>query len=1017
MKPILLVLLAVMTGVSLVFSQSEVPTIPFRDFLPEGHMENIPLADSSIQQCYIFRTTAGVRYTVESSTDLTNWTPQDEIYGLGNEYVVTMREYTPPPPPPPGTPPVIRPAPAINASIRLQRASGPEGGIVVAWPSHDHGGPIVVRIAGEMDPGWNQIPLFSNRFGGYYFFIWHPWYVAALPLSDSILGPKDTALLAALEASLPAMNQQVADSIVLSRNAPLPGPELPGSKRFWRVKVDPDVDTDSDGSPDWAEFEIFTRGTGMLASGVIGEAFNADTNSDGIPDGQQLDTDGDGTPDAFDPDPNDNATFVPIGPEPRYALFEIPGNAIQINDLGTVILSEKVWKNGTLSNLQGGGVTAPLASASGINDLDVILGTANRDSNGTDFPASLTGKICYWSSPTANYQTLQVVEGGQTVVAFCHHDARCEQGPAPIISTTGRFIGEGYVENPPPDYRDDFEGASTLWSIPASGSSSSRTASPSGSIYLSGSTFGTELIWGHTRPIDLERPGTIHGSGAIPPLPFVPYNVIALPLPKGGEIYFASSKPAELFDDNDETPATVVYQAGSWQPNKTYATAIDIARDDTAVGRNQPGKTAPILLNGIWTGIEKTVPGVPAAWRDPSIKLVDTTSNGWILGRDTIHSNSAALLPIKVDGVDPDVVPPPLPPAPGTPPFNPPEFLAGGVDHTSMTAIGGNGRVPQIWIMAPNGGAANTVRFQSPLNLNSNLKLTSNSQVNFSPDVVESKDTQIHVRGEVQNTVDNSPTLKLGSKQDALNTPLKVKAMKRRTVKLAVHKVFGLDEHGNPTTPANFPSKADLEVALNKVYGKQVNTFFDATMYDEKGPAQTGIDFDFAVDNNDRKLKVRPLTDPELLAATPNAKAEGDAATANIDIWVIGGGVTLVLDGKPVYGSHCGEAGVGKVIIDGNLTGYSGTAEENAKLMMHVFAHEIGHVMMTDDHPDEEIGSAKLKWKYTDSLTVDARDKERLMCSGDNSNFSNPGKQLIKREWDLIEDWLKNEELQNRMNP
>ena len=38
MKPILLVLLAVMTGVSLVFSQSEVPTNPFRDFLPEGHM-------------------------------------------------------------------------------------------------------------------------------------------------------------------------------------------------------------------------------------------------------------------------------------------------------------------------------------------------------------------------------------------------------------------------------------------------------------------------------------------------------------------------------------------------------------------------------------------------------------------------------------------------------------------------------------------------------------------------------------------------------------------------------------------------------------------------------------------------------------------------------------------------------------------------------------------------------------------------------------------------------------------
>lgn len=82
-----------------------------------------------------------------------------------------------------------------------------------------------------------------------------------------------------------------------------------------------------------------------------------------------------------------------------------------------------------------------------------------------------------------------------------------------------------------------------------------------------------------------------------------PPSIIALPRPNGGEVYFAISKPAELFEDIDETPATIIYQAGGWQPNKTYATAIDIAKNGTAVGRNQPGKTAPILLNGKW--IEK----------------------------------------------------------------------------------------------------------------------------------------------------------------------------------------------------------------------------------------------------------------------------------------------------------------------------------------------------------------------------------------------------------------------------
>jgi hypothetical protein len=44
-----------------------------RDFRPESHMENIPLPDSSVQQCYVFLTTPGVGYAVESSDDLTTW--------------------------------------------------------------------------------------------------------------------------------------------------------------------------------------------------------------------------------------------------------------------------------------------------------------------------------------------------------------------------------------------------------------------------------------------------------------------------------------------------------------------------------------------------------------------------------------------------------------------------------------------------------------------------------------------------------------------------------------------------------------------------------------------------------------------------------------------------------------------------------------------------------------------------------------------------------------------------------
>lgn len=110
-----------------------------RDFRPETRMENLPAGDSSIQQCVIFRTTAGVRYTVESSTDMTHSVAEESFYGVGNEYVTTLREYTPPPPPLPGTPPSTPPTPAKAASVRLQRAAG---STVASWASLDHGGPV-----------------------------------------------------------------------------------------------------------------------------------------------------------------------------------------------------------------------------------------------------------------------------------------------------------------------------------------------------------------------------------------------------------------------------------------------------------------------------------------------------------------------------------------------------------------------------------------------------------------------------------------------------------------------------------------------------------------------------------------------------------------------------------------------------------------------------------------------------------------------------------------------------------
>jgi len=585
MKPFLFVLLAVMSAASLAFSQQEQSATTARDFRPVAHSENIPGTNGSVLQCYVFKTTPGIGYQVEVSNDLIHWTTTDTVYGLGHEYVVTMREFAAAPPPAPGAPPNTPPSvPTKCVSVRMQPAAGTESGTVVAWPSLDNGSAVVVKMEGILHAGWASVPLYAGGFGDYEFFVWHPGTSIDPPAENPVLGPEDTAMLAALEESLPMMNTQVATSAERSRNAPPPAPSDPDSLRFWRIKVDAGIDTDTDCSPDWAEFEMAANGTGGMVAGVTGDAFNADTNNDGIPDGQQIDSDGDGTPDASDPAVSDATTFIPLAPLPRYAMFEIPGKAIQINDRGTVIFPTKVWRGGTLSDLPGGG------TARGINDLDVILGTANRDLNDPDSGAPLPGKVCYWASPTTPYQTLEVIENGQTVFAYCHHDATIAHGPGSILSNSGRFIEHAYVESAPADYHDQYDSYPTLWQIQDGTSTATRQASPSGSIYLN----DPGLYWGLVNPYDPDKPqeiGSVRVPALLAPLPFVPLNVIPQALPKGGTQYIATRNPTAF-------PAgggTLVYNGGAWRSNRTYTNAIDIALDGIAIGDSEFGKIGGIL--------------------------------------------------------------------------------------------------------------------------------------------------------------------------------------------------------------------------------------------------------------------------------------------------------------------------------------------------------------------------------------------------------------------------------------
>lgn len=298
-----------------------------RDLPAEYRIENIPATDTSVQTSLVFKTVKGVRYVVQRSHDLEAWSPDEtfgaggEIYGMSHECVVPMREFTAPSSPPPGGGTPSGPAP-VNVSVRFTRCSDPGGGTVATWPSLEGSGSASVLIAQDMDDGWDSLPLYWHAAGDFSIFVWHPGATSAAPEEDPGLGFADQAFLEELEAAFPAMNTEVDQNQAVILNAPPPAPPDPNAKVFWRVVADWNVDTDGDGSPDWAEFEIAANPS--HPSHALADAFDSDTDGNGVRDGAQLDTDEDGTPDTTDSVLGDELVSTPIIAVPRYALSRSP---------------------------------------------------------------------------------------------------------------------------------------------------------------------------------------------------------------------------------------------------------------------------------------------------------------------------------------------------------------------------------------------------------------------------------------------------------------------------------------------------------------------------------------------------------------------------------------------------------------------------------------------------------------------------------------------------------------------
>lgn len=293
-----------------------------RDLVPAYWIENIEATDTSIQQSLVFTTTKGVLYTVERSHDLVGWTPDEtfglggEIYGMSHDCVVPMRQFTPPTASPPGggTPPAGQPP--LNVSIRFQRCVS--GGTVASWPALSGSGGVSILIPGELDDGWDDLRLFWKQYGDYRIFVWHPLGVLPAPAVGS-LSQEDAAFRDALVEHFGDINNEVDLNQAEVRNAPPPAPPSPDSKVFWRIRANWSIDTDQDGSPDWAEFELMEDEGHPFH--LLADPFNADVDSNGVPDGDQIDSDGDGV--------TDSQNNIPLAVSPPGALQRPPVATIE----------------------------------------------------------------------------------------------------------------------------------------------------------------------------------------------------------------------------------------------------------------------------------------------------------------------------------------------------------------------------------------------------------------------------------------------------------------------------------------------------------------------------------------------------------------------------------------------------------------------------------------------------------------------------------------------------------------
>jgi hypothetical protein len=842
---------------------------------------------------------------------------------------------------------------------------------------------MIAHLQNFLHADWDQHPIFAARHGDYQFLIAQFPGTVPPPSDYPPLVGADAAMLAVLEDSLPAMNLAVSEASAAIRATPPPAPPSPDSRGFFRIKADWSFDSDTDGTPDWLEWILVNHGQDEY--GLRYDPFNPDTNSDGVPDGDQLDADGDGAVNAKDANPADGAISIERSPRWRYAVFPIPSHGDDLNPVirpnminaqGKVLYFDSIWHNGLrIPLIRKNENHIDYCHAIAMNDSGAILGegVSQRppENPAPDWLGGSGGSgggivnipavAAWWDNhdvPPVPVEAQGHYARLPTLPEIPAHQPNAIAWDA-LLAPGGHFLGDR-------PQGGNGELIRSMWRRTAGGFAFAEN------IQLMQEGFNPLFVAG---PLRLPEQQESH-----PEFVWGPVQNGTLLLDSGQERQLGISVLRVGFmpvaAEMSEYPVAYTLaghpsskQTGSWVPQASFEGEVDVSTV-TAVRIAKGGNLEQDTRSG---SFHEWAPGLPFNMHIPP--FINSSENGWILLDAQSAGGFAVAMPVLFEDDEEST----------------------GVDSFSLSGtmkVGDSGTQEKSWVMVPRGGSPNGFQLKSLAGDGNVLTLhapglefgngTSQAEINQpetnltlkvaepEPPLNPSEPPSVIPSGTEFDFV-----IKLGD-STSLTVPLAAKVMAQRVAKVGVFRVHRLRENNTPDEPNLFPDEAELTAYLNSIYEPQINLRMELTFVPTPIISNPNHHLNMAVGGENFHSEEQ---------AAIVAEADGmELPNFNMRVFIV--------PSPHLLGGAYGIAN--RAAATCWVWGTQGFRNVDAAFQNHTIAHEVGHILTDYGHPDDWHGTTRV-------LGSDFR--KRLMASGNVRGVQ--GTLLVKSEWDQAERWMK----------